>query len=199
MKIFYEEFQMKIFRRRGRRGRLCQSVLSEDLYVNYCSSMSFDRRSIMKDVTNISPFSYDSDSTNIIPPGVSRDYYIRLNSLLNQCNIFLPGVQQDIRIRIHFNSYEKWGIASEGDYVKPIIEPVLQSCNIFVQHTVLKDSSYNKLMNLYKNSRVALKFTDNRFQSVSLPVTAGVTVNHVLSSLNGLISHLYIFLRKQKC
>ena len=124
---------------------LCQSVLSEDLYINYCTSMNFDRRSIMAPVTNVSRFGYDSDSTNIIPAnGGSRDYYIRLHSLLSQCHLFLPGIQnQDIRIRIHFNSYEKWGIASEGDYVKPIIEPVLQSCNIFVQHTVLKDSSYN--------------------------------------------------------
>jgi hypothetical protein len=177
---------------------LCQSVLSEDLYINYCSSMNFDRRSIMAPVTNVSRFSYDADSSHIIQPNESKDFYIRLYSLLSQCHIFLPGIQQqDIRIRIHFNSYQKWGIEAEDGYVKPFIEPVLQSCNIFVQHTILKDSSYLKLMNMYKNNTVALKFTDNRFQSVSLPVTAGVSVNHVLSSLNGLISHLYIFLRKQ--
>ena len=42
-----------------------------------------------------------------------------------------------------------------------------------------------------------LRYMDHRFQSVSLPLTKGVPINHVLSSLNGLLSHLYIFCRKQ--
>ena len=52
-------------------------------------------------------------------------------------------------------------------------------------------------MSLYKNNTMNLRYMDHRFQSVSLPLTQGVPINHVLSSLNGLLSHLYIFCRKQ--
>ena len=52
-------------------------------------------------------------------------------------------------------------------------------------------------MNLYKNNQINIKYLDHRFQSYSVSCQAGVSINHVLSSINGLISHMYIILRQQ--
>ena len=60
-----------------------------------------------------------------------------------------------------------------------------------------KPENYKKLTSLYKNNVMNLRFMDHRFQSVSLPLNQGTPINHVLSSLNGLLSHLYIICRKQ--
>ena len=180
---------------------LCETVLGEHLYMQYCTTHDFEQRGLLYGVNNVGFMNFDSDRSRVVEKNQSKSFYIRLHSLLSQTHLFLPGIKMEVRIRIHFNSYEKFGIQaySEGgfDYTQPGTEPQMSKCDMILQHISVKPENYKKLMSLYKNNTMNLRYMDHRFQSVSLPLSQGVPINHVLSSLNGLLSHLYIFCRKQ--
>ena len=182
-------------------SQLCETTLGEHLYIQYCTSHDFEQRGLLYGVNNVGIMDFDSDRSRIVPKNQSKSFYIRLHSLLSQTHLFLPAINQEIRIRIHFNSYTRWGIESYSqggfDYTPPGTDPRLSKCDMILQHISVKPENYKKLMNLYKNNTMNLRYMDHRFQSVSLPLSQGVPINHVLSSLNGLLSHLYIFCRKQ--
>jgi hypothetical protein len=180
---------------------LCETVLGEHLYMQYCTSNSFEQRGLLYGVNNVGILNFDSDRSRIVPKNQNKSFYLRLHSLLSQTHLFLPGINQEIRIRVHFNSYDKFGIESYSEnghvYTPPGVMPEMSKCDMILQHISVKPENYKKLMTLYKNNTMNLRYMDHRFQSVSLPLTQGVPINHVLSSLNGLLSHLYIFCRKQ--
>lgn len=180
---------------------LVETTLGESLYFQYCTAHNYERRITLKKVNNVDPLTFDSDHTVVVNKnGGSRECHVRLYSLLSQMHLFLPGITQEIRVRIHFNSYDKWGIKSsmvQPVYTAPATEPVLQKVDLRLQHITLPSYNFKRLTNLYRNNTIGLKFMDHRFQSVSLPLSQGVSVNHVLSSINGLLSHMYIFVRKQ--
>lgn len=178
---------------------LVETVLSEALYINHCTNNNIDKRNILEAATNTDPSSYQTSDTHayVDANGTEiRELYIRLYSLLSNSNLFLPGIIEDIRIRVHFSAYSKWGLFGNM-YPTPTIEPVLQKVEMRLQHVVLANHNYQKLLNLYKTNQVNIKYLDHRFQSYSISATKDVSINHVLSSINGLISHMYILVRAQ--
>ena len=178
---------------------LVETVLSEALYINHCTNNNIDKRNILEAATNTDPSSYQTSDTHayVDANGTEiRELYIRLYSLLSNSNLFLPGIIEDIRIRVHFSAYSKWGLVGSM-YPTPTVEPVLQKVEMRLQHVVLANHNYQKLLNLYKSNQVNIKYLDHRFQSYSISATKDVSINHVLSSINGLISHMYILVRAQ--
>ena len=179
---------------------IVETVLGEALYINHCTNNTIEQRKILENSSNTDNESYDNsfNYSFVDPNGAeTKELYIRLYSLLSNSNLFLPGIIEDIRVRVHFSAYSKWGLESVSGYVAPTLDPVLQKVELRLQHVVLADHNYKKLMNLYKNNQVNIKYLDHRFQSYSVTCQANVSINHVLSSINGLISHMYILLRQQ--
>ena len=179
---------------------LVETVLGEALYINHCTNNNIEKRKILQNATNCEHDTYelhpeickvDANGTEI------KELYIRLYSLLSNSNLFLPGIVEDIRVRIHFAAYSKWGLASTILYTKPTVDPVLQKVELRIQHVVLNEFNYKKMQTLYRNNRINIKYLDHRFQSYSVNCQENVSINHVLSSINGLISHMYILMREQ--
>ena len=180
---------------------LVETVLSEALYINHCTNNNIEKRKLLQNATNCDHDTYDLHSTlsMVDANGVEvKELYIRLYSLLSNSHIFLPGIVEDIRVRVHFASYAKWGLPTVvGTYTRPTVDPVLQKVELRVQHVVLNSVNYNKMLTLYRNNRINIKYLDHRFQSYSVNCQENVSINHVLSSINGLISHMYILMREQ--
>ena len=179
---------------------LVETILGEALYINHCTNNNIEKRKILQNATNCEHDTYelhpaicevDANGTEV------KELYIRLYSLLSNSNLFLPGIVEDIRVRVHFSAYSKWGLSSTVLYTKPTVDPVLQKVELRVQHVVLSESNYKKMHNLYRNNKINIKYLDHRFQSYSVNCQENVSINHVLSSINGLISHMYILLRDQ--
>jgi hypothetical protein len=178
---------------------LVETVLSEALYINHCTNNNIDKRNILEAGTNTDPILFQSSENHayVDANGTEvRELYIRLYSLLSNSNIFLPGIIEDIRVRVHFSAYSKWSLTG-GVFPTPTTEPSLQKVEMRLQHVVLANHNYQKLLNLYRNNQVNIKYLDHRFQSYSISATKDVSINHVLSSINGLISHMYILVRTQ--
>ena len=67
-----------------------------------------------------------------------------------------------------------------------------------LQQIELAQHNYNKLMNIYRDKiPLSLRWLDRRYQTISMQSSDGVTVNNVLSAINGMFSHFFIVLRKQ--
>lgn len=179
---------------------IVETVLSEALYLSHCIYNSLDKRDLLKAPTNTNSYTFIGDLSNqMVDPNGSeiRSLIISLHSLLSNSNIFLPGLVQELRIRVHFRPYSKWGVQAYSAYNPPTVEPVLQKVELRVGTVCLADHNYKKLEQLYRNTQVNIKYLDHRYQSYSISSQSGVTVNHVLSSINGLLSHMYIFARIQ--
>ena len=180
---------------------LVETVLSEGLYINHCTNRSEAQLEILANSTCVDPNSFDNHSlySMVDANGTeTKELYVRLYSLLTTSNLFLPGIVEDIRLRVHFCAYSKWKMPSiTAVYTAPTETPVLQKVELRVQHVVLNQSNYNKLQTLYRNNQINIKYLDHRFQSYSVNAQANVSINHVLSSINGLISHMYILMRNQ--
>ena len=182
---------------------LVETVLSEALYINHCTNNTIEQRKMLQNSSNVDHDTYDNHAVLafVDPNGTEvKELYIRLYSLLSNSNLFLPGILEDIRVRVHFSAYSKWGLQPvTGLYAVPTIEPVLQKAEIRLQHVILADHNYKKMQNLYRTNQINIKYLDHRFQSYSIFAQNNVSINHVLSSINGLISHMYILMREQIC
>lgn len=181
-------------------ANLVETVLSEAIYINHCTNNNIEKRKLLENGTNCGHDTFDSHTVYayVDANGLEKkELYIRLYSLLSNSHIFLPGVVEDVRVRVHFASYAKWGYASTSSYTRPTVDPVLEKVELRVQHVVLNSVNYNKMVNLYKTNKINIKYLDHRFQSYSVNCQENVSINHVLSSINGLISHMYILMREQ--
>ena len=179
---------------------LVETVLSEALYINHCTNRTEPQLAILSNATCVDPDDFDNHSTHsmVDANGVEiKELYIRLYSLLSNSNIFLPGIIEDIRVRVHFSAFSNWGLTAITGYAPPTVDPVLQKVELRIQHVVLNQYNYNKMQTLYKNNQINIKYLDHRFQSYSVNAQSDVSINHVLSSINGLISHMYILMRDQ--
>lgn len=181
-------------------SNLCETVLGEGLYIHHSTNNNVEKRKILQNATNCDYDTYElhPEISEVDTNGTEvKELYVRLYSLLSNSNLFLPGIVEDIRVRVHFASYSKWGLESSFGYVKPTVDPSLQKVELRVQHVVLNNANYKKMQNLYKNNKINIKYLDHRFQSYSVNCQENVSINHVLSSINGLISHMYILMRNQ--
>ena len=182
---------------------LVETISGEAMYLNHCTNNNIEKRKILTNAVMVDPETYEVDDVSRVVKNnglTVKEVYIRLYSLLSTSNLFLPGIASEIRIRIHFADYKRWGVMNGADAAivdPPTVDPTLQSCNLTLQHVILSDNNYKNLSNLYRNNQVNIKFLDHRFQSFSQTTTANVSFNHVLSSINGLVSHMYIFMRSQ--
>ena len=182
---------------------LVETISGESLYLNHCTNNNIEKRKILTNAVNVNHETYeaDADVRQVQNAGLEvKEIYIRLYSLISTSNLFLPGIASEIRIRIHFADYKRWGIMNGVDahiVSPPNVDPLLQSCNLTLQHVILSDYNFKNLSNLYRNNQINIKYLDHRFQSFSLTATTNVSFNHVLSSINGLVSHMYIFMRNQ--
>ena len=146
---------------------LVETVLGEALYINHCTNRSEAQLSILANATCVDPNTFDNRTiySYVDPNGTeTKELYIRLYSLLSNSNLFLPGIVEDIRVRVHFAAYTKWKMPSvDPSYTAPDTDPVLQKVELRVQHVVLNQSNYNKLKTLYKNNQINIKYLDHRF------------------------------------
>jgi hypothetical protein len=168
-----------------------------------------EKMALLESSQNISPYNFNSSlnpAINSIGPNGTRTYYIKLNGVLNSTHLFIPGLKSEIRIRIYFENYSKWGLdytayaGYEGFNSEATLPkaPQMRRIELRLQQIELAQHNYNKVMSTYKNATpISLRWLDRRYQTISMQANAGVTTNTVLSALNGLFSHFFICLRKQ--
>ena len=203
---------------------LIETILSTHLYLESVMETT-EKLTILESSNNIDPVTFDHSSNLsnlglfdphgglncIISPNASKTYYLKLNGVLNSTHLFIPGLKSEIRIRVYFESYGKWGLGL-AEYTKlasvatglPTIEseiptaPTMRKIEMRLQQIELAQHNYNKLMATYRDKTpLCLRWLDRRYQTISMQSSDGVTVNIVLSAINGMFSHFFIVLRKQ--
>jgi len=205
---------------------LIETILSTHLYLESVMETT-EKLTILESSNNIDPVSFDHSSNKsnlgifdphggincIINPNASKTYYLKLNGVLNSTHLFIPGLKSEIRIRVYFESYGKWGLGlAEYTKLAPThvtvatvltdadipTAPTMRKIEMRLQQIELAQHNYNKLMATYRDKTpLSLRWLDRRYQTISMQSSDGVTVNNVLSAINGMFSHFFIVLRKQ--
>ena len=196
---------------------LIETILSTHLYLESVLDTT-EKLTILEKSQNINPLTFDH-SGNVtdlldggmncaIYPNTSKIFYLKLNGVLNSTHLFVPGLKSEIRIRVYFENYNKWklsysdyqalsisDVASENDIPNA---PTIRKVEMRIQQIELCQANYNKLMATYRDKTpLCIRWLDRRYQTISMQSTSGVTVNNVLSAINGMFSHFFIVLRKQ--
>ena len=196
---------------------LIETILSTHLYFESILDTT-EKMTILEKSQNINPTTFDhstytfgDEAPALVNPNTSKTYYLKLNGVLNSTHLFIPGLKSEIRIRVYFEAYEKWKLNSD-EYVKASssipnditndlmlpVAPTMRKIEMRLQQIELAQHNYNKLMATYRDrTPLSLRWLDRRYQTISMQSSNGVTVNNVLSAINGLFSHFFICLRKQ--
>ena len=199
---------------------LIETILSTHLYLESVLETT-EKLTILESSQNIDPYTFDHSSnapygffeggglTCVLMPTQSKTYYLKLNGVLNSTHLFIPGLKSEIRIRVYFENYNKWRLApfeySRIGIGQTIVEeedlppaPSMRKIEMRLQTIELAQHNYNKLMATYRDKTpLCLRWLDRRYQTISMSTTSQVTVNNVLSAINGMFSHFFIVLRKQ--
>ena len=55
-------------------SQLCETVLGEHLYMQYCTSHDFEQRGLLYKVNNVGIMDFDSDRTRVVPKNQSKSF-----------------------------------------------------------------------------------------------------------------------------
>jgi len=131
---------------------------------------------------------YSQDATELTVSGVNgKRFYVPLDTLLSQSKVFIPGFNQEFRLRVYFRA----SIHSAG------AAPTLNNATLIVQDQHLSKPDYNNLFQAHKAGEVHYTFVAPDRHEEPLALTDNNTYTLKLSSHRSLSAGIIVYVGNQ--
>jgi len=123
-----------------------------------------------------------------IPAGATVTYYIPIDCLFSQLDVFFPAIKSDFLVRVFFQPLTASIEAGTGT-------PSLTMANLVFQINELSTIEYDQKMAAANSSTITARFTYDAYQSNTFSMGASGSYQYQLSGVVGTVDYLLLSVR----